>query len=169
MEDQPLPPAPTPEWRPEQPGRPAPAGIIHGDHPTPAAYIQITPTTVVPASQTHMLLMSVTGIAGIMGAVLTAYIAAHAPAREFGWFLGFAVAELALAAVAELALALTVVFRLRIARGGHVVRCRKARLLPRAQPLPRGQDSLRSGVPGEQQQEGSPGDGAGAEAGLAGS
>ena len=41
-----------------------------------------------------MLLMSVTGIAGIMGAVLTAYIAAHAPAREFDWFLGFAVADL---------------------------------------------------------------------------
>jgi hypothetical protein len=127
MEDQPLPPAPAAEWRPEQPGRPAPAGIIHGDNPTPAAYIQITPTTEMPASQTHMLLMSVTGIAGIVGAILTAYIAAHAPAREIDWFLGFAVAELALATVAELALALTVVLRLRIARHGHVVRRRRWR------------------------------------------
>jgi hypothetical protein len=87
--------------------------------PSGHAYLKIAPTTVVPASQTHMLLMSVTGIAGIMGAVLTAYIASHAPAREFDWLLSFTVAELALAAVAELALALTVVLRLRIARGGH--------------------------------------------------
>ena len=124
MEDHPLPP-PGPEWRPDEPGKPAPAGVIPGDDPTTAAYIQITPTTVAAASQTHMLLMSVTGIAGIMGAILTAYIAAHAPAREVDWLLGFAVADLALAAVAELALALTVVLRLRIARrGSHGVQRR---------------------------------------------
>jgi hypothetical protein len=112
MEHQPPPLGPTPEWPP----------------PGPDAYMQIARTTVVPASQTHMLLMSATGIAGIMGAVLTAYIAAHAPEREFDWLLGFVVAELALAAVAELALALMVVLRLRVARGG--VRRRKARRLP---------------------------------------
>ncbi|SRR6266487_4870207 len=113
------------------------------EDPTGHAILTITPTTVVPASQTHMVLMSVTGIAGIVGAVLTAYVAAHAAAREFDWLLGFAVAELALAALAELALALAVVLRLRIARG-YGVRRRKARLFPGAQPL-----------------EGSPGEGAG--------
>jgi hypothetical protein len=113
------------------------------ENPSGHAYLTITPTTVVPASQTHMVLMSVTGIAGIVGAVLTAYIAAHAAAREFDWLLGFAVAELALAALAELALALTVALRLRTARN-YGVRRRKARLLSRARPF-----------------EGSPGEGAG--------
>jgi hypothetical protein len=94
------------------------------EDPSEHAYITITPTTVVPASQSHMILMSVTGITGIVGAVLTAYIAVHAAAREFDWLVGFAVAELALAALAELALALAVVLRFRIARG-HGVRCRK--------------------------------------------
>lgn len=101
------------------------------EDPSQHAYLTITPTTVVPASQTHMVLMSVTGIAGIVGAVLTAYIAVHAPAREFDWLLGFAVAELALAALAELALTLAVVLRLRIARG-HGARRRTARRLRRA-------------------------------------
>ena len=162
MEDQPLPVARTPAGCPDQSGRPQAAGNVPADDPTTAAYMQITPTVIVPASQIHMLLMSVTGIAGIIGAILTAYIATHAPARESDWLLGFAVAELSLAALAELALALTVALRLRLTRGEHGgLRRRNVRLFTGMQPLLQGRDSLRSGVRESQQQDGSPAEGAG--------
>jgi hypothetical protein len=52
---------------PEQPEQqPGPEPVRTDEAPSGHAILKIAPTTVVPASQTHMLLMSATGIAGIM-------------------------------------------------------------------------------------------------------
>jgi len=91
------------------PGRPEqspPTATGSAGDLTPAAHLKIAtfgPTRIeagVPAGQTPTLLMSMTGMTGIAGAVVTAWVGAvHVPAHYLGGFLGLAVAELALAFV----------------------------------------------------------------------
>lgn len=119
------------------PEQPVPTGRGHSDEPTASAILKIRswPITVevggaVPASETPLFIstmgMSATGIAGIIGAVVTVYVAAsHLPPHILGWFLGVAAAELALAGA--------VVFR--IGRPGRSPHLRQDHAVIRPQPV----------------------------------
>lgn len=98
--------------------------IIHDDEPTSLASLRISlsPTKMeaggtVPATEAAIFIasfaMSITAIAGIMGAVATANIAvSHSASHAVAWFLSLA--------AAELGLALTVIVRIaRRDRGGR--------------------------------------------------
>jgi small-conductance mechanosensitive channel len=97
----------------EETQTPTASNSEHAELPTSSADVKISlrPTEMearatVPASEARMLIttfgMSTVGVAGIMGAVLTAYIASS---RALDWFLGVSVAELALALAVVLLIA----------------------------------------------------------------
>jgi len=90
MEDQTLSPVPAVERHQDPPEQAVPA-----EDPSSSAYLKISTlgSTTVEARGTVPLIC----VAGILGAVVTAYIAAHAPEHDLSWFLGLAAAELALA------------------------------------------------------------------------
>jgi hypothetical protein len=109
------------------PALPAPAAPGNGglEAPTSSAHLKVSlgPAKViahgiVPVTETRMFIttlgMTVTGVTGIVGAVITAYVAAvYAPPDALGWFMGLALAELGLA----LAVVLRIARRDRAAAG----------------------------------------------------
>lgn len=119
---------------------PATPGNGSLEAPTSSAHLEVslwpakvTAGGIVPVSETRVFIttlgMTVTGITGILSAVVTAYVAAvYAPPDMLGWFLGLAVAELGLA----LAVVLRIARRDPIAPASHT----RATPGPQAKPKP---------------------------------
>jgi hypothetical protein len=94
MKDQTPSQVPVPEGQPDRPEEPTRANSPTED-PTSSAYLKVTtlgPTTVEARGTVPLIF-----VAGILGAVVTVYFAAHASARDLVWFLGLAGGQLALA------------------------------------------------------------------------